>query len=347
MVQVWVANYAKIFEVWPRTEPSLVKRFVVDTLERSLKEPVRIRPRSHGAAENSRNVLFNTHFNTVQYTFQHCAILFKVHLCSVLFMVMLIHFISVISFNVDFLLLIGSSVSFVQDHASHGCVRSWPQEVSQRSIISMSIPVATDHARRKSSASQPSWQKIQELREKHRKGMKRECKEMSGSIQHISTYFHRFPHYHIFQHDCKMSWDASSTSFQWQLMGMRPQIKGRDGLSQEMPGMRRLIVNAYQIETKRTPPPFIMQHHVTRILNMIEYGNSWEIVRSVDLRTTWRVAPFPCAKEAIAGFVGLGRYIDVTAVPSRHFFHVLLSCTRTNKVLVLCVSVCQMINQNQ
>lgn len=112
-------------------------------------------------------------------------------------------------------------------------------------------------------------------------------------------------------------------------------------------GMRRLIVNAYQIETKWTPQPFIMQHHVTRILNMIEYGNSWEIVRSVDLRTTWRVAPFPCTKEAIAGFVGLGRYIDVTAVPSRHFFHVLLSCTRTNKVLVLCVSVCQMINQNQ
>lgn len=39
-----------VLVVWPRTEPSLVKRFVVDTLERSLKEPVRIRPRSPSSA---------------------------------------------------------------------------------------------------------------------------------------------------------------------------------------------------------------------------------------------------------------------------------------------------------
>ena len=35
-----------VLVVWPRTDPSLVKRFVVDTLEHSLKESVRIRPRS-------------------------------------------------------------------------------------------------------------------------------------------------------------------------------------------------------------------------------------------------------------------------------------------------------------
>eukprot|EP00439_Symbiodinium_sp_Y106_P072537 s3007_g13.t1 len=36
--------------VWPRTEPSLVQRFVVETLERSLTEYVRIRPRRSVAA---------------------------------------------------------------------------------------------------------------------------------------------------------------------------------------------------------------------------------------------------------------------------------------------------------
>ena len=200
MVQVWVANYAKIFEVWPRTEPSLVNRFVVDTLERSLKEPVRIRPRSHGAAENSRNVLFNTHFNTVQYTFQHCAILFKVHLCSVLFMVMLIHFISVISFNVDFLLLIGSSVSFVQDHASHGCVRSWPQEVSQRSIISMSVPVATDHARRNLQLLSRVGKKSKNWEKSIEKGWKENARRWVvpfNIFPHISTDFHIITYFNM------------------------------------------------------------------------------------------------------------------------------------------------------
>ena len=33
------------WKVWPRTQPSLVERFVVETLERSLGEYVRIRPR--------------------------------------------------------------------------------------------------------------------------------------------------------------------------------------------------------------------------------------------------------------------------------------------------------------
>eukprot|EP00913_Durusdinium_trenchii_P017540 g16481.t1 len=39
-----------VLVVWPRTEEQLVKRFVVETLERSLTESVRIRPRSRSAA---------------------------------------------------------------------------------------------------------------------------------------------------------------------------------------------------------------------------------------------------------------------------------------------------------
>ena len=47
-----------------------------------------------------------------------------------------------------------------------------------------------------------------------------------------------------------------------------------------MPGMRRLIVNAYQIETKWTPQPFIMQHHVTPSNTNIEYGWIWKQLRN-------------------------------------------------------------------
>ncbi|CAE7309666.1 ndor1 [Symbiodinium natans] len=46
------ATYAAgdVLVVWPRTQPSLVERFVVETLERSLEEFVRIRPRSVAAS---------------------------------------------------------------------------------------------------------------------------------------------------------------------------------------------------------------------------------------------------------------------------------------------------------
>ena len=199
-VQVWVANYAKIFEVWPRTEPSLVKRFVVDTLERSLKEPVRIRPRSHGAAENSRNVLFNT----VQYCaiyiiyiVQHCSRFIYVQFCSwscwfISYHLMLISY--------DYCC---SSVSFVQDHASHGCVRSWPQEVSQRSIVSMSIPVATDHARRNLQLLSRVGKKSKIWEKSIEKGWKENARRWVvpfNIFPHISTYFHIFPHISTYFH---------------------------------------------------------------------------------------------------------------------------------------------------